>query len=337
MSPLEPFQPGHSASGSSAPSPRRRRAQALGWPAIARGESTLLLAPTGSGKTLAAFLCVPRPADVRARRRRQARAAAAWSTSRRSRRWRSTSSATCGRRSPASRSVAAAPRRRAHRVPTVAVRTGDTPAAERARFARDPADILITTPESLYLLLTSRAREALRSGRDGDRRRDPRAGRRPSAAPTSRSRSSGSRRSPGGPLQRIGLSATQRPLDEVARFLGGAEPRVPGRARAAPRTRQRGTRPRGACRGRGRDPRRSSPTAGTRRATARSPIVDAGARKALELARRGAGRGHGAARRAARAPERPGRRRRPARTSIWTAIHPRLLELVRAHRSTLCS
>ena len=51
----------------------------------------------------------------------------------------------------------------AHHVPAIAVRTGDTPAAERARFQRDPADILITTPESLYLLLTSNAREALRA------------------------------------------------------------------------------------------------------------------------------------------------------------------------------
>ena len=52
--------------------------------------------------------------------------------------------------------------RRAVRVPAVAVRTGDTPARERARFQREPADILITTPESLYLLLTSHARETLR-------------------------------------------------------------------------------------------------------------------------------------------------------------------------------
>ena len=51
----------------------------------------------------------------------------------------------------------------AHHQPAVAIRTGDTPAAERARFLRDPADILITTPESLYLLLTSNARESLRS------------------------------------------------------------------------------------------------------------------------------------------------------------------------------
>ena len=65
-------------------------------------------------------------------------------------------------------------RRRFH-APAVAVRTGDTPAVERARFQREPADILITTPESLYLLLTSNAREALRRS-TRDRRRDPRAG-----------------------------------------------------------------------------------------------------------------------------------------------------------------
>ncbi len=57
----------------------------------------------------------------------------------------------------------AAARGDAHRVPTVAVRTGDTPAIERSRFQREPADILITTPESLYLLLTSNARDALRT------------------------------------------------------------------------------------------------------------------------------------------------------------------------------
>ena len=57
----------------------------------------------------------------------------------------------------------AAARGDAFHMPAIAVRTGDTPAAERARFQREPADILITTPESLYLLLTSNAREALRS------------------------------------------------------------------------------------------------------------------------------------------------------------------------------
>jgi ATP-dependent Lhr-like helicase len=56
----------------------------------------------------------------------------------------------------------AAARGDAFHLPAIAVRTGDTPSVERARFQRDPSDILITTPESLYLLLTSNAREALR-------------------------------------------------------------------------------------------------------------------------------------------------------------------------------
>ena len=63
----------------------------------------------------------------------------------------------------------------AYLTPAIAIRTGDTPAAERARFQREPADILITTPESLYLLLTSNAREALRSVDTDHHRRDPRA------------------------------------------------------------------------------------------------------------------------------------------------------------------
>ena len=134
--------------------------QTLGWPAIARGHSTLILAPTGSGKTLTAFLwCInrlmfepPRPAESRCRVlyisplkalavdiERNLRAPLAGIANR------------------------AAARGDEHHVPSVAVRTGDTPPAERARFQRDPADILITTPESLYLLLTANAREALRS------------------------------------------------------------------------------------------------------------------------------------------------------------------------------
>ena len=136
------------------------QAQQMGWPAIAGGESCLLLAPTGSGKTLAAFLVAidrllfeppPHPdhrcrvvyvsplkalaVDVEKNLRRPlagvARAAEALGV--------------------------------AHHAPQIAVRTGDTPARDRARFRSHPADILITTPESLFLMLTSTAREALRS------------------------------------------------------------------------------------------------------------------------------------------------------------------------------
>jgi ATP-dependent Lhr-like helicase len=109
------------------------------------------------------------------------------------------------------------------RIPTVAIRTGDTPNDERRRIQRTPPDILITTPESLYLMLTSRAREVLRDVETvivdeihavaGTKRGAHLAlslERLEELTPT--------------PPQRIGLSATQRPLDEIARFLGGRTP-----------------------------------------------------------------------------------------------------------------
>ncbi len=104
---------------------------------------------------------VSQPPHVRAAASAR-RSGAACSTSRRSRRSPSTSNATFARRSPASPNVA-----RARGIPSPcrrsAIRTGDTPAIERARFGREAADILITTPESLFLLLTSNARERLAS------------------------------------------------------------------------------------------------------------------------------------------------------------------------------
>ena len=131
------------------------------WESISSGKHTLVIAPTGSGKTLAAFLwaldrlaAAPRP--------KTQRAAAACCMSHRSRRLLWTSSVTCARRWPAS-----ARRPTASGVPEpsikVAVRSGDTAADERRRLAGSPPDILITTPESLFLLLTSRARETLHS------------------------------------------------------------------------------------------------------------------------------------------------------------------------------
>src|SRR5213596_3447438 len=108
-------------------------------------------------------------------------------------------------------------------MPQIAIRTGDTPQAERARFNRDPADILITTPESLYLMLTSNAREMLRGVEtviiDEIHALVP--NKRGAHLAISIERLS---MLCDKPPQRIGLSATQRPLEEVARFLGGASP-----------------------------------------------------------------------------------------------------------------
>ena len=105
--------------------------------------------------------------------------------------------------------------------PTIAVRTGDTPAAERAKFQKAPADILITTPESLFLLLTSNAHESLRSVETViiDEIHALVSTKRGAHLALSLERLE---RIAHKPLQRIGLSATQRPLDEVARYLGGA-------------------------------------------------------------------------------------------------------------------
>src|SRR5439155_17761891 len=105
----------------------------------------------------------------------------------------------------------------------VAVRTGDTPAKERAAMLRKPPDILITTPESLFLLLTSQGREMLKSVETlildevhavaGTKR-----GAHLSISVERLDRLTGT------PVQRVGLSATQRPLEEIGRFVSGARP-----------------------------------------------------------------------------------------------------------------
>src|ERR1051325_3549611 len=202
----------------SASFPGPTRAQSEGWPAIARGESTLILAPTGSGKTLAAFLwCINRlmfEALPRASERCRVLyvsplKALAVDVER-------------NLREPVTGIANMAAFRGVHyEMPAIAVRTGDTPARERARFRREPADILITTPESLYLLLTSQSRATLRSIDtvivDEIHALVPT--KRGAHLALSLERLAALVATPS--LQRIGLSATQRPLDEVARFLGG--------------------------------------------------------------------------------------------------------------------
>src|SRR3954447_18494696 len=121
-------------------------AQEKGWPAIATGAHTLIQAPTGSGKTLAAFLyaidrLTAAPGDGLRVLYVSPLKALNYDVER------SLRGPLAGLQSPL----------------RVAVRTGDTPQKERAAMLREPPDILITTPESLFLLLTSRARELLRS------------------------------------------------------------------------------------------------------------------------------------------------------------------------------
>jgi ATP-dependent Lhr-like helicase len=269
-------------------------AQEQAWPAISGGENVLVSAPTGSGKTLAAFLwgldrLVADPADP-----------------------------------PRTRLVYVSPLKALSydieknlRAPLkgigsnlqVAIRTGDTPQSERQAMLRKPPDVLITTPESLYLMLTSRAREFLVDAEAVivDEIHAVAQTKRGAHLALSLERLEHLAEQP---LQRIGLSATQRPLEEVGRFLVGS----------------------------GRD----------------CHIVDTGVRKPLDIEIRVpvddmrepdapdvtdpavggqgtaagggdlVGVGYGAA-------ETNGATRR----SIWPAIYPELLELVRQHRSTI--
>ncbi len=196
-------------------------AQEGAWDAIARRDHTLVVAPTGSGKTLAAFLsaldrlaAVPVPPDPMRRCRVlyvSPLKALAVDVERNLR------SPLAGIRQAAARLGLLTPD------VTVAMRSGDTPADERRAFARRPADILITTPESLFLLLTSAAREALR-GVDTvivDEVHAVCATKRGAHLAVSLERLDALLERP---AQRIGLSATVRPVDEVATFLAGGRP-----------------------------------------------------------------------------------------------------------------
>jgi ATP-dependent Lhr-like helicase len=202
MEPLEVFRPETRAwfeRNFAAPTP----AQEKGWPAIAGGGHVLIQAPTGSGKTLAAFLsAIDRLTDKPGEGLRvlyvSPLKALNYDVERNLR------GPLAGLRSDL----------------RVAVRTGDTPQKERAAMLRVPPDILITTPESLFLLLTSRARELLRSvdtlildevhAVAGTKRGAH------LALSVERLEALAAQ-----PFQRIGLSATQRPLEEIGRFVSG--------------------------------------------------------------------------------------------------------------------
>jgi ATP-dependent Lhr-like helicase len=232
-------------------------AQELGWPAIASGKSVLIQAPTGSGKTLAAFLSgIDRLNESPGEGLRllyiSPLKALNYDVERNLR----------------------GPLAGLGSELTVAVRTGDTPAKERAAMLRHPPDILITTPESLYLLLTSRARETLKTLETVilDEVHAVAGSKRGSHLALSLERLE---RLVGRPIQRIALSATQRPLEEIGRFVSGGRP---------------------------------------------IEIVDAGVRKKLDLA--------------VQVPV-PDMRELGQTGSIWPSIYPEIVELVKAHRSTI--
>ena len=257
-----------------APTPAQEQA----WPAIAGGQHTLVSAPTGSGKTLAAFLwgldrlvADPPPADPRARRTRLVYVsplkALGYDVEKNLR----------------------LPLRGIGADVKVAIRTGDTPQAARRDIVRHPPDILITTPESLYLMLTSEAGRVFEGAEwvIVDEVHAVAQTKRGAHLSLSLERLA---EAAGRDVQRIALSATQRPLDEVARYLVG---------------------PRRTC-----------------------TVVDAGVRKALDL------RIHVPVESMVEPelvdvePSRvPGQE--ATRRSIWPAIYPELLRLVREHRSTI--
>jgi ATP-dependent Lhr-like helicase len=277
--------------------PGPTRAQTLGWPPILSGQSTLLLAPTGSGKTLAAFLTAIDRLMFTEAPDKKARCRVVYVSPLKA-------LAVDVERNLRAPLTGIEAQGGALHVPSVGIRTGDTSASERAQMLRSPPDILITTPESLYLMLTSQAREILKSVETVivDEIH--------SLVPTKRGAHlflslERLQQLARAPVQRIGLSATQRPLEEVARLLGGGEPGASAKKWKA------------------------RPVA----------IVDAGSRKQLEvrvevpvedLSKPGESAGSIGEETSSGAASQRSKQR-----SIWPSIHPRLLELIRSHRSTM--
>jgi ATP-dependent Lhr-like helicase len=198
-------------------------AQRRGWESIASGRHTLIAAPTGSGKTLAAFLsaindlleeglAAPLPDEVRVLYVSPLKALSADI-----------------HKNLAEPRMGIRARAKAAGLPlpsiTAAVRTGDTTSSERAAMVRTPPHILVTTPESLYLLLTSeRSRQMLRTVRTVivDEIHAVIGTRRGAHLALSLERLGGIVERP---LLRLGLSATQTPIEEVAKFLTAGDER----------------------------------------------------------------------------------------------------------------
>src|SRR4051812_34011879 len=258
MDPLASFSPQTRAwfeRAFAAPTPAQER----GWPAIAAGGNVLIQAPTGSGKTLAAFLsAIDRLTSAPGRGLRvlyvSPLKALNYDVERNLR------GPLAGLQSDV----------------RVAVRTGDTPQRERQQMLKHPPDILITTPESLFLLLTSQAREMLRSVETLilDEVHAVAGTKRGAHLALSVERLE---RLVAQPLQRVALSATQRPLEEIGRFVSGGRP---------------------------------------------IELVDAGTRKELDL-------------QVVVPLEDMTVPEEGSYGSIWPSIYPQILDLVRAHRSTI--
>jgi ATP-dependent Lhr-like helicase len=287
--------------------------QREGWPRIARGEHTLLIAPTGSGKTLAAFLsCIDRlarqPPGVSGVRVLYVSPlkALVYDIERNLR-------APLGEMQ---RSAGQPGQDHGTPLPRVAVRTGDTTQRERRQQARDPAEILVTTPESLFLILGSRQRETLATVETiiVDEIH--------ALAPTKRgahlaiSLERVAAAAQGDP-QRIGLSATAQPLGEVARFLGGD--RNVGIVDASMRPRL--------------DLEISVPVPDM----TRPEIPSEGAVSYVAAGASAGVPGDGVGTLGSRLPAagRAGPESPVERGGLWPAIYPRLLEQILAHRSTI--